>query len=56
LLERSRLNFVGNLEPWELFSGQVDALVCDGFVGNIVLKLHECWAGIWRQLMEKRCF
>ncbi len=53
LLERSRLNFIGNLEPQELFTGQADAVVCDGFVGNIVLKLHECWIGVWRQLLAK---
>ena len=53
LLERSRLNFVGNLEPQELFTGQADAVVCDGFVGNIVLKLHECWIGVWRQVFAK---
>ncbi|HAA05663.1 MAG TPA: phosphate acyltransferase PlsX [Syntrophobacteraceae bacterium] len=54
LLERSRLNFVGNLEPHELFTGQADAVVCDGFVGNIVLKLHECWVGVWRRLLAKQ--
>jgi phosphate acyltransferase len=53
LLERSRLNFIGNLEPHELFTGQADAVVCDGFVGNIVLKLHESWIGVWRQLLAK---
>jgi glycerol-3-phosphate acyltransferase PlsX len=38
LLEQSSLNFVGNIESRELFNGHTDVLVCDGFVGNIVLK------------------
>jgi len=35
------LNFVGNVEGRDLFRGTVDVVVCDGFVGNIVLKLTE---------------
>lgn len=41
LLERSPLNFIGNVEPQELFVGRTDAVVCDGFVGNILLKMYE---------------
>jgi len=41
LLKRSSLNFVGNVEGRELFSGHVDVIVCDGFVGNIALKICE---------------
>lgn len=41
LMKRSGLNFVGNVEPNDLFSGRVDAVVCEGFVGNIVLKMFE---------------
>ena len=35
------LNFVGNVEGRDLFGGACDVLVCDGFVGNVVLKLIE---------------
>lgn len=35
------LNFVGNAEGRDLFTGDIDVLVCDGFVGNIALKLSE---------------
>jgi phosphate acyltransferase len=35
------LNFIGNVEGRDLFSGSVDVVVCDGFVGNVVLKLSE---------------
>ncbi len=41
LLEASGLNFVGNVEGREVFRGDVDVIVCDGFVGNICLKLSE---------------
>lgn len=36
-----RLNFVGNMEGKDIFAGHCDVFVCDGFVGNIVLKLTE---------------
>ncbi len=41
LLAGSDLNFVGNVEGGEIFKGDVDVIVCDGFVGNICLKLSE---------------
>lgn len=39
--EETRINFIGNVEGRDLFRGTVDVAVCDGFVGNIVLKLTE---------------
>ncbi|MBC8101214.1 MAG: phosphate acyltransferase PlsX [Cytophagales bacterium] len=36
--ERPRLNFVGNVEGNHVFEGNVDVVVCDGFVGNVLLK------------------
>jgi len=41
LLESSSLNFLGNVEGRDVFKGDVDVIVCDGFVGNICLKLSE---------------
>ena len=41
LLKGSKLNFRGNVEGHDLFSGRVDVVVCDGFVGNVVLKTSE---------------
>ncbi len=41
LFHRSDLNFVGNVEGREVFRGEVNVVVCDGFVGNICLKLSE---------------
>jgi glycerol-3-phosphate acyltransferase PlsX len=44
LLQKSKLNFVGNMEGKDLFSGKCDVIVCDGFVGNIALKITEAAA------------
>lgn len=41
LLKNSHLNFIGNIEARSIPEGVADVLVCDGFVGNIVLKLTE---------------
>ena len=40
-LSESGLNFVGNIEGWDLPRSRVDVAVCDGFTGNVVLKLAE---------------
>lgn len=41
LRDEPLINFVGNVEGKDIFKGIVDVVVCDGFVGNIVLKLSE---------------
>jgi len=41
LLTDSSLNFIGNVEGGGIFEGVADVVVCDGFVGNVVLKLSE---------------
>ncbi|GAB1408940.1 phosphate acyltransferase PlsX [Desulfovibrionales bacterium] len=41
LLKSSSLNFVGNVEGRDVFIGDTDVIVCDGFVGNVALKLSE---------------
>src|SRR6516162_1021780 len=40
-VKHSPLNFVGNVEGRDVFRGNVDVVVCDGFIGNIALKLSE---------------
>ena len=47
LFEKSGLNFIGNIEANDLPKGAVEVVVCDGFVGNIVMKLTE---GLGQQL------
>lgn len=44
LLEKTHLNFIGNVESRDLFGGKVNVAVCDGFVGNVVLKTSEAVA------------
>ena len=44
LCQRLDLNFIGNVEGHDLFKDHVDVVVCDGFVGNIVLKTSESLA------------
>ncbi len=41
LLKDSDINFIGNIEGKDIFKGKVDVVVCDGFVGNIALKISE---------------
>jgi glycerol-3-phosphate acyltransferase PlsX len=49
--QKSNLNFIGNVEPHKIFSGKVDVIVCDGFTGNIILKMTEGLGGFMlRQL------
>ncbi len=47
------INFIGNVEGRELFRGDVDVLVCDGFVGNVVLKLAEGLASSFGRLLKR---
>ena len=41
ILRDSPLNFLGNIEGRDFFTGKVDCIICDGFVGNVVLKMVE---------------
>ena len=41
LIRDTKLNFIGNIEGKDIFSGKADVVVCDGFIGNIALKISE---------------
>jgi glycerol-3-phosphate acyltransferase PlsX len=41
LFSASSLNFIGNVEAKDIFSGKCDCIVCDGFIGNVALKVAE---------------
>ena len=41
LLKRQPLHFIGNVEGHDLYSGKADVIVCDGFPGNVALKVSE---------------
>ena len=51
LLSGSDLNFIGNIESGDLFKGDCDVVVTDGFTGNVVLKLMEGMAGFMMKLV-----
>lgn len=53
LLSKSALNFVGNVEGKDIFSGKVDVIVCDGFVGNVALKVSESLAEALQAFLKK---
>jgi len=53
LLMASNVNFIGNIEGKDVFSGSADVVVCDGFVGNIVLKTSEGLAEVIIKMLKK---
>jgi len=48
----SNLNYVGNIESRDIFRGDVDVVVCDGFIGNICLKLSEGLAEVILEMLK----
>jgi glycerol-3-phosphate acyltransferase PlsX len=52
LLKQLPLNFVGNVEGRDLFTGHVDVIVADGFVGNVALKVSEGVANLVRTVLK----
>ena len=54
LMARSSLRFCGNAEGRDIFNGRFDVVVCDGFVGNVVLKCVEALAGsVFQTIMQE---
>ncbi|MCW8822636.1 MAG: phosphate acyltransferase PlsX [Ignavibacteriaceae bacterium] len=53
LLRESKLNFIGNVEGRDILAGNVDVVVCDGFVGNIILKFGESVPKLLKHLLTK---
>ncbi len=52
LLKDSGINFIGNVEGKNIFMGDADVVVCDGFVGNIALKISEGLAEAIERMLE----
>jgi len=54
LLEENqdKINFIGNIEGKEIFSGLCDVIVCDGFVGNVALKITEGTASMLFRMIK----
>jgi glycerol-3-phosphate acyltransferase PlsX len=53
LLKLMPLNFIGNVEGRDLYSGKVDVIVADGFVGNVALKTSEGVANLVRYVLKE---
>jgi len=53
LLKSSKLNFIGNVEGRDILTKQVDVIVCDGFIGNIILKFGESVPKLLKHLLTK---
>ena len=53
LLEESSINFIGNVEGRDIFSGEYDVIVCDGFAGNVALKTAESLASAISSVLKR---
>ena len=53
LLSESKLNFSGNIEGRDVYAGKVDIILCDGFVGNVILKISESVADTIMQTLKQ---
>lgn len=53
LLKNSDLNFFGNIEGGDILTGKVNIVICDGFVGNILLKFGESFLKILKPMLQK---
>jgi len=53
MLSSASVNFRGNVEGHDLFRGETDVVVCDGFVGNVILKTSESVAQVFGQWLKR---
>ncbi len=53
LLEHAQINFYGNIEPKELYAGEADVVVTDGFTGNIFIKSSEAVAALITTILRE---
>jgi phosphate acyltransferase len=53
LLKTLNLNFIGNVEGRDVYTGTVDVIVCDGFVGNVALKVSEGLVEVVREMLRE---
>ena len=53
LLKSLGINFIGNVEGRDIFSGRADVIVCDGFVGNVALKVSEGLSEMIRSMLRE---
>jgi glycerol-3-phosphate acyltransferase PlsX len=53
LLQASALSFIGNVEARDVYSGNADVIVCDGFTGNVALKISEGLVEVVEELLSE---
>ncbi|MGO9096210.1 MAG: phosphate acyltransferase PlsX [Bryobacteraceae bacterium] len=53
LLKSLAINFIGNVEGRDLYSGKVEVIVCDGFIGNVALKVSEGLVEVVKQMLQE---
>lgn len=53
LLKTLPLNFIGNVEGRDLYTGHADVIVCDGFIGNVALKVSEGLVDVVRHMLQE---
>jgi glycerol-3-phosphate acyltransferase PlsX len=54
LFKKSGLNFIGNVEGYDIPLGKANVVVCDGFVGNVLVKFYECLGRIESKWLENK--
>jgi glycerol-3-phosphate acyltransferase PlsX len=54
MFKKSGLNFIGNVEGYDIPAGNVNVIVCDGFVGNVLVKFYECLGQVEARWLEKK--
>jgi glycerol-3-phosphate acyltransferase PlsX len=53
LLKSLNINFIGNVEGRDIYRGEVDVIVCDGFIGNVALKVSEGLVDMFKKLLRE---
>jgi phosphate acyltransferase len=53
LLQQLNINFIGNVEGRDIYGGKVDVIVCDGFIGNVALKVSEGLVDMVKHVLQE---
>jgi glycerol-3-phosphate acyltransferase PlsX len=53
LLKLIPFNFIGNVEGRDLYTGKADVIVCDGFIGNVALKVSEGMVDVFKHMLQE---
>jgi glycerol-3-phosphate acyltransferase PlsX len=54
MFKKSGLNFIGNIEGHDIPTGKANVVVCDGFVGNVLVKFYECMGHVTAHWLERK--